>query len=46
MMENFFRNVQNIRRNVNDIIISPIYHKIKAEKQLQWIETAILNSAA
>ena len=35
MMENCFRNVQNIRKNVFDIIISPIYHKIKAEKQLQ-----------
>ena len=35
MMENCFRNVQNMRKNVNDIIISPIYHKIKAEKQLQ-----------
>ena len=37
MMENCFRNVQNIRKNVYDIIISPIYHTIKAEKQLQWI---------
>ena len=34
MMENCFRDVQNIRKNVYDIIISPIYHKIKAEKQL------------
>ena len=30
-------NVHNIRKNVHDIIISPIHHKIKAEKQLQWI---------
>ena len=29
MMENGFRNVQNIRKNVYDIIISPIYHNIK-----------------
>ena len=36
MIENCFRNVQNIRGNVYDIIISTIYHKIKAEKQLQW----------
>jgi len=27
MMENCFRNGQNIRKNVHDIIISPIYHK-------------------
>ena len=27
MMENCFRNVQNMRKNVYDIIISPIYHK-------------------
>ena len=37
LMENCFRNVKNIRKNVYDIIISPVYHKIKAEKQLQWI---------
>ena len=35
--ENAFWNVQNIRKNVYDIIIS-IYHAIKAEKQLQWID--------
>ena len=34
MMENCFRNVQNKRINVYDIIISAIYHKMKAEKQL------------
>ena len=28
MMENYFRDVQNIRKNVYDIIISPIYHSI------------------
>ena len=33
MMENCLRNVQNIRKNVYDIIISSIYHTIKAEKQ-------------
>ena len=27
MIENFFRNVQNIRKNVYDIIISTIYHE-------------------
>ena len=27
MMENCFRNVQNIRKKFDDIIISPIYHK-------------------
>ena len=37
MMVNCFRNVENIRKYVYDIIISPIYHTIKAEKQLQWI---------
>ena len=37
MMENCFRNVQNTIKNVYDIIISHIYHKIKAEMQLQWI---------
>ena len=26
-MEFFFRNFQNIRKNVNDIIISPIYRR-------------------
>ena len=31
------KKVQNVRKNVYYIIISPIYHKIKAEKQLQWI---------
>ena len=38
MMENCFRNVQNIRKNVYDNIISRVYNKIKAEKQLQWIQ--------
>ena len=38
MMENCFRNVQNIRKSVYDNIISPIHHKIKAEKQLLCIE--------
>ena len=27
MMENYFRNVQNIRKNVKNITISPIHHK-------------------
>ena len=37
MMNNCFRNVHNIRKNVYGIIISPIYYTIKAAKQLQWI---------
>ena len=36
MMENCFRNVQNIRKNVYDII-SLIYYAIKAEKQLRGV---------
>ena len=31
---NCFWNVQNIRKNVYDIIVSPIYHKIKATMDL------------
>ena len=37
MMQNCFRKVQNIRKNIYDIIISPIYHVIKAYQQLQCI---------
>ena len=37
MIENCFRNVRKIREYVHYIIISPIYHTIKAEKQLQCI---------
>ena len=33
-MVNCLRNVQNIRKNVYDIIICPIYHKIKADRNL------------
>ena len=34
-MENCFRNVDNIMKNVDDIISSPISYTIKAEKKLQ-----------
>ena len=45
-MDNSFRNVQNIRKNVYDIIISHIYHTIKAEKQLRWIYLFVDAAAA
>ena len=35
--EKKFRNAKKIMKNVHYIIISPVYQKIKAEKQLQWI---------
>ena len=37
MMENCFRNVEKIRKNVYDNIISPIYYTTKAEKQLKCL---------
>ena len=37
MIENFLRNVKNIRKHIYNIVISPIYYTINAEKQPQWI---------